>query len=109
MVSIGQKPAILNQYHHINFKKEYKMGKFKLGDRDFHLSEFRRFLDEDKINESTGGYLTGLIDSLRNTVNDLSSVSKYIKDSDTKEILAAITNLEKLMRKKLKNKGLIGW
>jgi len=88
-------------------------GKFKLGDRDFHLSEFRQYLDEQQINESTGGYLNGLLVDLRKTIEGLADPAnrsaKGITPQKIKEIVKALDKLELIMKKNLDKSGLIGW
>jgi len=83
-------------------EKKYK---YEITDRDYFFSKFQDFLNEDTLNESTGGALWNLLADLATTMGRIPDLS----DSEVKEIKDAIKNLEKVMRKNLRGKGLSGW
>ena len=76
-------------------------------DRDFFTREFRKSL----ITESTGGYLRSLLGTLRQEVKSLvgGKSATGVSLENENNITGAINNLEKVMKKNLKGKGLIGW
>lgn len=79
--------------------------KYEIKDRDYFFSRFQDFLNEGKLNESTGGYLMNLLADLEKEIESIPNLDA----SSVKSIKDALNNLEKVMRKNLKGKGLSGW
>lgn len=73
-------------------------------DRDFFTREFRK----NVLNENTGEYLSNILDSLRQTFENLPKQLKYITQNDIIKLNKALNELEKTIYQVLKDKGLSG-
>ena len=77
------------------------------------MKNFSDFLNEDFVNESTGGYIAGVIDNLRQFAEDPNQWSGTSSESAVAkakaDMVKAVDDLEKVFKKALKEKGLSGW
>jgi len=62
-----------------------------------------------QIDESMGGYIAGLFNDLRSSVEGLDKSSNKIKDDHKKELLDGVKELENKFKKVLKGKGISHW
>jgi len=79
--------------------------------KDIHnkiLTEFRKRINSNKLNESMGGYIAGLLADLSGAVDELKTYDK-VTDNDIRKLQKSLTVFEKTWRQTLKNKGLIGF
>jgi len=83
-------------------EKKYK---YEITDRDYFYSKFQDFLNEGELDESKGGAMWNLLADLTSALGGVQGLS----DSEVKEIKTSIGNLEKVLKKTLKGKGLVGW